>query len=88
MAESIEIQVNGEPREFPHEMNLSDLVAELSLPPERVAIELNRRVVRRGEWPQTILAAGDRIEIVHFVGGGNAEGSKKEAAGRNSSANF
>jgi len=71
MGEPIEIQINGEPRELSHQVNLSDLVEELSLVPERVAIELNRHVVRRGEWPQTIVADGDRIEIVHFVGGGN-----------------
>jgi len=49
---------------------LSDLVADLALAPERIAIECNRQVVRRGEWSETTLADGDRIEIVHFVGGG------------------
>jgi len=49
---------------------LSDLVNELSLAPARIAIELNQRVVRRDQWARTALAEGDRIEIVHFVGGG------------------
>ncbi len=49
---------------------LEDLVRELSLAPQRLAIELNGNVVRRNEWAQTILDDGDRIEIVHFVGGG------------------
>ncbi len=49
---------------------LGDLVRELSLAPARIAIEVNQRVVRRDEWDQTTLAEGDRIEIVHFVGGG------------------
>jgi thiamine biosynthesis protein ThiS len=49
---------------------LSDLVGTLSLAPARIAIELNQQVVRRDKWDQTTLAEGDRIEIVHFVGGG------------------
>lgn len=64
------IELNGEPREVEAEINLSDLVTELSLPPERVAIELNKKVVRRNDWPKTIITEGDRLEIVHFVGGG------------------
>ena len=68
----VQIQINGEPREFSEQIKLSDLIEELSLAPERVAIELNRHVVRRGEWPEIILADGDRIEIVHFVGGGGS----------------
>jgi len=64
------IQINGESREVEDRSTLSDLVAELSLAPSRIAIELNRLVVRRDKWAQTTLAEGDRIEIVHFVGGG------------------
>jgi len=66
----LHLQINGEAREVADELRLSELVNELSLAPERVAIELNQRVVRRNQWPTTILADGDRIEIVHFVGGG------------------
>ena len=64
------IRVNGEDREIGGNVNLEDLVAELSLPKERIAIELNGQVVRRDRWAETIVADGDRIEIVHFVGGG------------------
>ena len=64
------VQINGEAREVAEALKLSALVNELSLAPERVAIELNQQVVRRNQWPATILAEGDRIEIVHFVGGG------------------
>lgn len=64
------IQVNDETREVSDRATLSDLIRQLALAPERLAVELNRRVVRRAEWPQTILAEGDRVEIVHFVGGG------------------
>lgn len=64
------IEVNGEPRELAGEIVLSELVKDLELAPERVAVELNKRVVRRTDWPTTAIADGDRIEIVHFVGGG------------------
>ena len=64
------IRVNGEDREIVRSVTLDDLLAELSLPKERVAIELNHHVVRRDRWPETLVADGDRIEIVHFVGGG------------------
>ena len=49
---------------------LSALVAHLGMKPDRVAIELNREIVPRDQWPQTALHEGDRLEIVHFVGGG------------------
>lgn len=50
---------------------MNDLVSELSLAPARIAIELNQKVVRRDQWAHTTLADGDRVEIVHFVGGGS-----------------
>lgn len=55
---------------MPERLTLSDLIKHLSLTPERLAIEHNREVVRRADWPNTLLSEGDRIEIVHFVGGG------------------
>ena len=64
------IQVNGESREVDEQTSLQDLIAGLSLRSERLAIELNGRVVRRADWTGTILRAEDRVEIVHFVGGG------------------
>lgn len=67
----LRIIINGEPRELPESMSLSDLVAHLSLVPERLAIEFNREVVRRADWPRTMLSEGDQLEIVHFVGGGS-----------------
>lgn len=66
------VQLNGESREVRDRATLEDLISELSLQPARIAIELNKDVVRRGEWAETTLAEGDRIEIVHFVGGGTA----------------
>lgn len=64
------IEVNGESREVEHSTTLDDLIKQLALVPTRLAIERNREVVRRADWPQTLLTEGDRIEIVHFVGGG------------------
>ena len=80
----MQIHVNGERRELKDESQLSDLLQELSLAPERVAVELNHEVVRRNDWPNTILKEGDRVEIVHFVGGGEqkAEGRRQETVSR------
>ena len=64
------IEVNGERRDVPDSVTLDGLVTHLALAPERLAVELNQRVVRRTDWPATILKEGDRVEIVHFVGGG------------------
>lgn len=68
--QQISVIVNGEAREVPHGCTLAELSAILALAPERIAIEVNREVVRRKDWARVALAAGDRIEIVHFVGGG------------------
>jgi thiamine biosynthesis protein ThiS len=71
------IKVNGEPREVKENMSLPELVASLSLKAEQVAIELNQKVVRRTQWASTLLQENDRVEIVHFVGGGcNAVGRR------------
>ena len=64
------VELNGEPKELDEGATLSTLIEQLSLAPERVAVELNRDVVRRADWPATQLSDGDRVEIVHFVGGG------------------
>ena len=64
------IKVNGEEREAPEGATLEELVRLLALAPERLAVELNYEVVRRDEWAQKQLKDGDRVEVVHFVGGG------------------
>ena len=80
------IQVNGEPREVEQNISLPQLIALLSLKAEQVAVELNHNVVRRAQWETTVLQADDRVEIVHFVGGGGETGdgrsSRQTAAGR------
>lgn len=67
---SLWLVLNGEKREVADEISLSQLVEILKLAPERIAIELNQSVVRRADWLSRKLQEGDRIEIVHFVGGG------------------
>ena len=71
------VYVNGEPREVSNSASLSQLVDVLNLPPQRIAIELNEVVVRRGEWATTELEDGDKVEIVHFVGGGNESNERR-----------
>jgi thiamine biosynthesis protein ThiS len=61
---------NGEGRKFPAGTTLYGLVEALNLEPERVAIELNRAIVRRDAWAGTVVEGGAEIEIVMFVGGG------------------
>jgi len=62
--------VNGDEKEFGVGISLAELITQLDLPAPRIAIELNREVVRRSDWSSTMLKDDDRIEIVHFVGGG------------------
>jgi sulfur carrier protein len=66
----LQIKLNGEPKEVEDGMTLQTLIERLDLAPERLAIEYNFDVVRRADWPGVDLKEGDRIEIVHFVGGG------------------
>ncbi len=62
--------INGAEREFAGVSSLSSLVEQLGMKPDRVAVELNREIVPRDRWSQVSLSEGDRLEIVHFVGGG------------------
>ena len=68
--ESIDILVNGEKRSVPAGISIVGLLAALGLDPSRVAVELNRGIVRQDAWPEVRLAEGARLEIVQFVGGG------------------
>jgi sulfur carrier protein len=66
----MKLHINGEPHDFASPLSLSALLEQLGMKPDRVAIELNRGIVPREQWAQTSLDDGDRLEIVHFVGGG------------------
>ena len=62
--------INGEERDFAV-ANLAALIEQLGIKADRVAVELNRGIVPRDHWAETSLQPGDRLEIVHFVGGGS-----------------
>jgi sulfur carrier protein len=66
----IQIVVNGETRTLTAGRTIRELLAELEIDPARVAVELDRRIVKPPEWEATALADGARLEIVQFVGGG------------------
>lgn len=66
----MKILLNGEGREIPEGLNVAALLEHLRLDPARVAIERNLEILPRGQWQTTAVAAGDRFEIVQFVGGG------------------
>jgi sulfur carrier protein len=62
--------INGEDKSFADSLSLAQLVEHLGMQGDRVAVELNREIVPRAQWIETRLKDGDRLEIVHFVGGG------------------
>lgn len=64
------IFINGEARELDDGLTVAAMLDALELPKQRVAIELNRQVIRRQDWESTNVTDKDRIEVVHFVGGG------------------
>jgi thiamine biosynthesis protein ThiS len=64
------IFINGEARELDGVSTLASLLDVLDLPKQRVAIELNKHVIRKQEWESTNVADNDKVEVVHFVGGG------------------
>jgi len=66
----LEIVLNGEPRKVPEGSTVLDLLADLGIEPTRVAVELDHVILKPARWLETILAAGAKVEIVHFVGGG------------------
>jgi thiamine biosynthesis protein ThiS len=70
--ENMNITLNGASHATPDDLTLAELVAQLELSAERVAMELNGEIIPRAQWRDTPLREGDRIELVHFVGGGEA----------------
>ena len=67
----MKLTINGESREFAPLATLSELLVQLGMKPDRVAVELNRELVPRNRWASTQVSEGDKLEIVHFVGGGS-----------------
>jgi sulfur carrier protein len=71
---SFTLVLNGQPRDFADlapPVTLAHLIASLQLKADRVAVEHNGAIVERSRWSDTQLTAGDRLEVVHFVGGGS-----------------
>jgi len=70
LSDAIPVLINGEPRQVPAGVNVTYLLAHLGIASTRVAIERNLDILPRAQWDATTVAAGDRYEIVHLVGGG------------------
>ena len=66
----MKLQINGAERRFDSLPSLASLLEQLGMKQDRVAVELNHEIIPRDRWAETSLAEGDRLEIVHFVGGG------------------
>jgi len=65
------VTVNGNQIVIAEGSGIDELIKSLDLNPEKVAVEVNRRIIRRANWDSTTISEGDRVEIVHFVGGGS-----------------
>ena len=66
----MKLKINGEEQEIANGLSLASLLAQLQIRPARVVVERNREIVARDAYDRTLLAEGDSLEIVHFVGGG------------------
>lgn len=66
----ITLTINGESRSVPDPLTVEALLAHLGLDSRMVVVELNREIIRRPRHAEVRLASGDRVELVHFVGGG------------------
>jgi sulfur carrier protein len=66
----IDVTVNGEPQFAPEGQTILGLLQQLELDPARVAVELDRRILKQTLWAETEIRPGSQIEIVQFVGGG------------------
>ena len=67
--------VNGQAREVPEGVTVEQLLKQLDVVAERVVVEVNMKILKRKEHADTVLKAGDRVEIVRFVGGGSVDRS-------------
>ena len=80
--ETIEIHVNGEPRTAQTDLTIAGLLGELNIRPDQVAVELNLEVLDRTEFARRGLRAGDRLEIISFIGGGQLSAVEQGDWGR------
>ena len=70
MQNQLMLTLNGERRAFNAPVTVAGLVSELGLDARKIAVERNQEIVPRSAYDQTMLAEGDSLEIVHFIGGG------------------
>jgi sulfur carrier protein len=73
---ALTLVLNGQSRSFAalsQTVSVEGLVTELGLKGDRVAVEYNGEIVPRTSWATTLLSEGDRLEVVHFVGGGSGD---------------
>ena len=68
--ELIHVSINGQSRQVPAEQSVAELLGWLKIAPGRVAVELNKVIVRKRDWEHTTVPSGSQVEIVEFVGGG------------------
>lgn len=79
MGMALQVSLNGEPREFSGPMTVEGLLKQLALDPKKVAVERNLSIVPRSTYGAVALESGDKLEIVHFIGGGNDAGGPAQA---------
>jgi sulfur carrier protein len=70
MRDRLEVTLNGEPYELPAPATVAALLARIGLDTRKIAVERNEEIVPRSAYAATMLAGGDSLEIVHFIGGG------------------
>jgi len=66
----MKLHINGEERTFSSPLSIQDLLVQLGIDPRKVAVERNLEIVSKSLYGQTDVADGDRLEVVHFIGGG------------------
>ncbi len=66
----MEVTINGEKQNLPEATTAAQLLERLQIVPERVVVELNMNILKRGQLASTVIKPADQIEIIHFVGGG------------------
>ena len=82
MADAMQIQVNGQPRDCRLGLTVGDLLRELAITTERVAVELNLEILDRKDFERRSLQQGDRVEILSFIGGGGPRSVDRKRTGQ------
>ena len=66
----ISVKINGRPEKMPLDSSVESIVSNFNLKAERIVVELNEKIIKKIEWPHTILKENDAVELISFVGGG------------------